>query len=404
MLTTATRTQREALAWLFDPLAPDVLAWCGDIRSAKTFGMVLLLLVHSISRRDQFYILMGQSAASLERSVIPQFEKLAPMFGWDVTPHGKTSSIQVGPNKFVLAGAPNERAALPIPGMSAAGLGVDEATLIPKTNLQYALSRCDQPGRRVILTFNTDHPANWLYQDWILGKQVPHRYLEATIEDARDAGLITQDSIDFYKSTITGHLASRWLGRKWAAPTGLCVPSLLPGEVSGEAHTLTYAGVDYGISLPSAAAFFGLTESGTWESVDQYYHDTGGKTAADHAQGIIEKGQEQDPPCSLYVLDASANALRLELELRGANVVSAGRDVVQRINLTEGAFASGRMVATMDAVPMLLREAAAYRWDEKADKDAPIKKNDHMMDGCGYLAEWLFEPATAFIGEKPAGL
>ena len=39
-----------------------------------------------------------------------------------------------------------------------------------------------------------------------------------------------------------------------------------------------------------------------------------------------------------------------------------------------------------------IREFSLYRWSEKAQKDQPVKENDHAMDEIRYFAMEVFRP------------
>ena len=387
------------MRWLFDPDSPRVMLWEGDIRSTKTYGAVMLLLTHSLARQDQFYILQGVSRPTIERNVITKFRELAPAYGFDLPRwEHKTQSYRCGENSFVLAGAPTERAAFPIPGMSAAGMLADELTLLDRANVDYAISRCDQPDSIVLGTFNPDHPSNWVKHDWLDGNEVEHTHLVARLQDAVDAGIIDPSVPGFYRSTLSGHRAKRWLEGEWAAPSGLCVPSCRPVEVLGGPYRVVEAGVDWGTSNATAAEYWGLTDSGAWESAGEYYFDSAeqgfSRTAGEHAAAIISLGNALG--CRAYVIDPSAAPLKIEMQDRGADVWQGVNDVLPGIDAMETAFADGSMRANENA-PMLCREASAYRWDENALEDRPVKKFDHAMDATRYFTMRHFAPAPAAI-------
>lgn len=402
-----TERQQDVMRWLHEAAAPAIALLQGDVRSGKTWVAALSLLTHSLTRAGEHYIVLGQARSSLERSVLPALKSLAELFGLGFSWDYRKQAYLIGRNWFVPAGAGTDVVGAVLMGMSAAGAIIDEATLLSREVIDYVLSRIDRPGARILVTFNPVHPQHWLRQDWLLGGALPHAFFPFVLDDVVDIGVIAPEVRDRLEGTLSGFRKKRWLGNAdpdaaWAGAAGLCYPSLLEAEAVGPPYLAVECGADYGLAHPTAGIFFGLAEDRNWETVGEYYSAEPGLTSADHADRLIELGE--DLGCATFVADPSALTLKRDLQQRGARVVNADNRVAIGIDTFEGALASGRVRVTA-AAPNLLREGASYSWDEKAIEDRPVKANDDACDGGRYWAMHRFPPRSlAGVHDKPRGL
>ena len=383
-----------------------VLAWQGPAGTGKTLGGGLAVLTRMSQYRDRQVVILGQSRKAIHRNITPKLKQLARMAGahW----RGGWDKLEIGRNEYHLFGASRLVADPDFEGMDSAVLWADEATLLQRDLLERAIGRFRGDPPLVLLTFNAASRSHWLRTDWLAEGKVPHVYLRSKRADALDYGILSRESATLQEATMSGHRRARLIDDEWADATGRCVPSLEHSECQRGPYAVTYAGVDWGTSKPTAAEFVGMLSDETWEHAAEYYHDPDREgyrlTAGQHADAIIEQGESLDPPCSLYVVDASAEPLRLELQLRGANAIDAERDVLARINRLEEGYASGALRACQCHAPDLLREGDIYIWDERAREDKPLKKHDHAVDADGYIWQTIAEPTLAGVYERPEGL
>ena len=384
---TLTPTQQQLFNWVRGVWRPEtkLFLWQGDVRSGKTWGASYGLVTHSLNYVDKDFIVAGRSASSVERNVVGKLLEAADAFGLEAKRVRSRSQIQIGSNRFHIFGAPNVAAQDTVQGMDAAGAVIDEAALIDRGFIDQVIARCSEAGSRVILTFNPLWPAHWLFREWIMG-DVDAIYLKARLDDAVAAGIIPQETFDFYLRTLTGHRRKRWLEGEWAAASGLCLPSVQDCErLFGKGDCIRVeAGVDFGISDPTAAVFFGEYEPGHWVTLGEYYHGDGERTAAEHAAQIKALGEMYG--CSRYWLDPSAAALRAEFSRASMLTISGDNAVLHGIDTLESACAEGRLLVNATA-PNLLSEAALYSWREYDGPEMPDPRNlDHACDAARYFA------------------
>ena len=396
-----TTKQIAVMRWLHDDTSESIALLQGDVRSGKTWVSALALLTHSLTRTAQYYIILGQSRGSLERSVLPALQSVADLFGLDYVWDHKKQAYRVGANWFVPAGAGTDVVGVVLMGMAAAGALIDEATLLSREVIDYVLSRVDQIGARVLFTFNPFGPHHWLRQDWLLGGDMPHQFFEFKLDEVVEAGIIDASVRERLHATLSGHRARRWLHGEWAGAAGLCLPSLQEVEALGPPYSLVEAGLDFGLSNPTAGVFFGQAADRNWETVGEYVGSESGLTASDHADRLIELGS--DLGCTSFVIDPAALPLKNALRQRGAHVVGGDNSVAAGIDVLESGLASGRVRVTADA-PNLLREGASYSWDERSSDDKPIKKDDHSCDAARYWGMHRLRAPRAYITQKPRGL
>lgn len=404
--------QVEALKWIADPHPPArLLIWMGDVRSGKTFGSSLCSLTHLSRYRNSNGIVAGKSIAAVHRNQVPPLTDLAQMAGAAVS--ARYDRIAVGSNQLHLFGAPDSRAAEVLQGMAAVVALCDEATTLPEDFVAQCVARCDDADARLILTGNYSHPYHWL-RGWL--DRVPHVLLESELRTAVDAGVISESTYEFFDSTLTGHRKKRWLGREWAAASGVVWPSCVPSDdaVSDPAFRQIEAGIDFGIESPTAALFFGDLGDGRWQSAAEYYFDPAveghQRTAGEHAAAILTMGERLG--CTRYVIDPSAAPLRLEMRRRGMPVRDGDNKRDEGIDVVESALAEGRLLLTDEGhagdepgefyggVPNLLREASIWSWVE-GKPDTPQDRDDHAPDGTRYWAMWRLRERNLTPFPKP---
>lgn len=65
--------------------------------------------------------------------------------------------------------------------------------------------------------------------------------------------------------------------------------------------------------------------------------------------------------------------------------------VLEGIELVSMLLNSGKILFLQNCRDSI-REFSLYRWSEKAQKDQPVKENDHAMDEIRYFAMEVFRP------------
>ena len=143
---------------------------------------------------------------------------------------------------------------------------------------------------------------------------------------------------------------------------------------------------DYGTVNPASFGLWGLRE-GVWYRVSEFYYDSRKegrqRTDAEYAEDLerLAGGRE----IQRVIVDPSAASFIEVLRRRGFRVVKAGNDVADGLRVTADLLREGRMVIC-GSCRDCLREIAQYCWEQRGERDAPRKKDDHAMDDMRYFA------------------
>ena len=144
--------------------------------------------------------------------------------------------------------------------------------------------------------------------------------------------------------------------------------------------------VDYGTSNPASFGLWGK-QNGVWYRVEEYYYDSRKagrqKTDAEYVEDLGEllAGRR----VSRVLVDPSAASFIQALRQAGFPVFRANNDVADGIQVTADLLKQGKLVICRGCRDCL-REMELYCWDQRGDRDAPRKENDHAMDDMRYFA------------------
>ena len=395
-----TDPQKDYLRWLTAPpgTVPPICLFEGDTGCGKTFIVAMGMLGHSLPYIDEAYLVAGTSVGVVQRNVEPELRSAANMLGLNSKPVRSRSELHIGNNIFYEMGAPNSAASRSVRGVNAVCASLDEATLVQKAFFEELLGRCrTQEDIRVSLTFNPDHPSSWLKRDFI-DKDDPSmcKYIVGKLKESCEKGIIPWSYYENLDRTLTGARRKRFLESIWAAEEGQCFPSMEVYPQIGPPYTQIEVGVDFGVSNPCAAVFFGqpLSHPGVWETVGEYYYENKDRTSADHATAIAEYAAHFTPVPTIFRVDPTAKDLRIEMNRRGLHAVRARSAVVAGINAVEDMCkAPLHLLHITEAAPNLIREYPAYVWDPLAPQDKPIKKDDHACDATRY---WCYSRSSGW--------
>ena len=381
--------QAEALRWTLTGEGR-LLAWAGAIRSGKTQGAALALLLHMERYHGQAAILAGRTVGTVERNILPYLEQHCRALGIGYH-HWKTKSrCDIGGNRWYLFGAADSDSQGLVQGLTAAGLLVDEATLLQESFVQQALGRLSVPGARAIFTMNPVGPNHWAkrqFVDRIERGELRGLVITSSLADNRFIAPEVQAAL---AESFYGHYRERFIESRWASPAGLVYP-LVPLAEGSPPPLLVYdLAVDYGTANPTAALLLGRDAQGAWHSALEYYHDgrrDGPRSAADHAQAILALADGR--PLARTIIDPTALALNVELRRLGLPVRKGRPDQQAGIQALQGAFAAQFLTIYPARVPQTASELADLAWDEKAaesGRDKPHTGSDHAADALRYWA------------------
>ena len=398
-----TEKQRELLEWAIDPDRDcDIAVLIGDRGSLKSYAAVLAILSHSLQYTDADYVLAGRTAGAVMRNLMPPLLEISRSWGLSMRKINNSTAYEclANGNKFHIFGSPTLAAAETVQGLNAYGAVVDEAPLTEKDFMEQVLAVC-RKGRWIkILTGNAEDPTNHI-KVMIDDPDIPMLYMEPTLEEAEDAGIIDPSYREGLMRTLSPTKIKRWLERQWVGRSGLCFGKFtpIPKPEAMPQFTRVEGGGDFGMSNPTTVSFFGMLGPRQWAMFDEYYNDDD-ITVAEHADNIVQMCKLHG--CREIVMDPRGTPLIRELRARGIVVRLGNADVVDGIEDVERSLANGELTI-YDNCTNFIREANAYVWlDNKQDK--PRKKDDHTCDGTRYWCRRRLRRNIPRPRRKPRGL
>ena len=391
-----SRKQWRVLKW-WTPGSPDAgydaILCDGAVRSGKTLCTGLSFLYWAMSGFHQkSFALCGKTIVSVRRNLVqelaPLLEKLG--FVWEEQRSKNLFTLAGGgrKNTFYLFGGKDEGSAALIQGMTLAGCLLDEAALMPRSFVEQAVARCSVAGSRLWFNCNPEGPQHWFYQEWIL-KAGERRALRIhfTMEDNP---ALSERIRERYRRNYSGAFYRRFVLGEWTAAEGLVYDFFDPerdaADAPGDGFSAWRISADYGTVNPASFGLWGLRE-GVWYRTGEFYYDSRKmgrqRTDAEYAEDLerLAGGRE----IQRVIVDPSAASFIEVLRRRGFRVVRADNDVVDGVRVTADLLREGRIVICKPCGDCL-REIAQYCWEQRGERDAPRKKDDHAMDDLRYFA------------------
>lgn len=372
--------------------------WDGSIRSGKTIASILRFLFAVLfAPRGGEIVMIGRTRDAVWRNVI------APM--QDPSLFGQASFAVVGnygaPTVKILGrmvhvlGAHDVKSEKVIRGMTVAVAYVDEVTVIGEEFFTQLLGRMSVPGAQLFGTTNPDSPGHWLKRKFLdrLALLPDWRRFHFTLDDNPS---LAADYVDSIKREFTGLWYRRFILGEWVQAEGAIYDTWDPDK-----HVVTMAdlpvmervlalGVDQGTTNPTRGLLVGLAQNRLW-TLDEWAPATGLTDAAqslDLRQWMASRNivSWRDP--EWVFVDPAAASFRLQLFEDGVSNVGLGANaVLPGIRTVSSLLATRQLVVVGENCPNLVREIPGYAWDPKATEkgeDAPIKRDDHAVDGWRY--------------------
>ena len=388
----------------FSPKQTRVLTWwksnqwdaiiCdGAVRSGKTFSMGLSFFLCAQEQFDgKLFGLCGKTVSSLRRNLLAELVPYLARLGMNVRERRSENALTVRynghTNTFLLFGGRDESSAALIQGSTLAGVLLDEAALMPRSFVEQAVARCSVRGSRLWFNCNPESVSHWFYKEWILKareKRALHLHFSMEDNPALSDGVRRR-----YQRSYSGVFYQRFVLGEWCAAQGLVYdffdcrrdPVVVP---EGDCEEWRIS-VDYGTVNPASFGLWGRRDE-TWFRVREFYYDsrkTGRqKTDEEYAEDLLRLAGGRN--IRKVIVDPSASSFIETLRRRGLTVVRANNDVADGIRVTAGLLRKKRLVVSAECRDFL-REIGGYCWDERGDRDAPRKINDHAMDELRYFA------------------
>ncbi|MGV8846384.1 PBSX family phage terminase large subunit [Tessaracoccus sp.] len=386
--------------------------WEGAIRSGKTIGSIIswLLFIALVHDRPGELVMIGRTRNSVWSNVLgPMMEgALFGVISDQVVGNYGSPFVYILGRRVHVMGAHDAKAEKVLRGMTVLGCYVDEVTTIPKDFFTQLLGRMSPPGARMFGTTNPDGPKHWLKKDYLdrVGKGLDNwRTFHFNLTDNPS---LSED----YKSSIMAEYTGLWYKRfiqglwvqaegaifdSWDELEHVVTPDMIPAM-----DAVMALGVDYGTTNATSGMLLGMAQEKLWLLDEWAPKAEAGHSLTDAEQSASLRkwlparrpgsgpdyapGADWRTPSWVYV-DPAAASFRLQLYSDGmGNVAPAWNDVLPGIRLMSSLMATKRLKVST-ACRNFLEEVPGYAWDPKATEegeDAPIKANDHFLDGARY--------------------
>ena len=191
-----------------------------------------------------------------------------------------------------------------------------------------------------------------------------------------------------YENLYTGVFYRRFILGQWCMAEGLVYdfdPQVHVG-VPAAKEGRYYISVDYGTRNPFSAGLWQVT-GGKAYRIREFYHngrDSGRMLTDEEYCDELEK-LAGNLPVEQVVVDPSAASLIAAIRRRGRFCVrKAKNEVLPGIRLVATLLKAGILVIGPECKDSI-REFQLYRWEDKGEKDAVVKENDHAMDDIRYF-------------------
>ncbi|MDR0884710.1 MAG: PBSX family phage terminase large subunit [Oscillospiraceae bacterium] len=401
MANILTPKQYDLIKQLHDGELGRLTLLSGSVRSGKTLvSLVAFALWVATMPEDATFLMCAKTLTSLRRNCLDVLVELAGSECFSFSLPRKEARL-FG-RRVYLEGANDAKSESKIRGLTLSGAYCDELSQFPEDFFRMLLPRMTKPGAKLIATTNPENPRHWLKAHYIdNAEQIGLQVLPFLLDDNTTLDADTVAAIKREYSISPAHY-DRFILGKWVPAEGLVYPAQAAGEgivpTVERRYTRYVVSIDYGTLNPFSAGLWGygreLDEQGDpigkprWYRIREYYYD-GRKARAQRTDGKYYTELAKligGLPVECIVVDPSAASFIAEIQCHGRYPVrKAQNDVVNGILFTADAFVKGK-IAVNDCCTNCIEEFSAYRWDDKAAEDKPIKDNDHAMDDMRYFA------------------
>lgn len=387
--------------------------WEGAVSSGKTVASQYRWLMFIAATLDLpgELVMTGRTRDSVWRNV------LLPMM--DLFP-GTTSGNLGSPVARVLnqrvhvIGASDAKAENVIRGITCKGIYIDEATTIPESYFNMALSRLRVTGRlgglasKLFATTNPDNPRHWLKEKFIDKKLDDWRVFHFTL---RDNPRLSPEYIRALEQQYTGMFRKRFIEGRWVIGEGAVWDSFDEdthvidiSELPRIDRILT-VGIDFGSNHPTVGELLGVGEDRRLYALAEWVPMKGDLTLSPVRQAQSFHAWRAQLPkqwrdFEFIHADSAAKAFRDQFMDEGIYTAPAWKNVQGGLQLVHSLFSADRL-RIVDTCEHLIGEIPNYVWDPaKIERglDEPVKDKD---DACDALRYAVYSTRSQWQGMVP---
>lgn len=372
----------------------------GAVRSGKSYVDVDYIIpqrLRNVSGKEGLAVIMGVSRETIERNVLqPMREKYTDRLVGNI--NSRNIARVCGEDVYCL-GAEKVSQVAKIQGSSIKYCYGDEIAKWNKEVFSMLQSRLDKPYSVFDGSCNPESPTHWL----------------KSFIDRTDIDIYTQKYTIFdnpflpekfvtslckeYEGTV---YYPRYILGEWTRAEGLIYPmyeSAIVDDIPTEYSDFSMS-IDYGTQNAFAAIIWGKSKD-TWYAIDEYYYsgrDTGHQKADDDyakdmdsfTNWLFDRDESEKsliPGKLEVIIDPSATSFIAMLRKhRRYKIRKADNDVLDGIRETATAMNLG-LIKVSNKLKNWKKEFAGYTWDEKSEKEQPIKEADHLCDSTRYFVK-----------------
>ncbi len=371
----------------------------GAIRSGKTSVMSLSFVLWAMSEFDrQNFAICGKSVESAVRNIILPLigVRYLPQHGFKLKYNTSKHCLIISRggrfNYFYIYGGKDESSYTLIQGITLAGVMLDEVALMPRSFVEQATGRCSVTGSRFWFNCNPEGPQHWFYEEWVKDEKGEKNrlHLHFLLDDNPS---LDPEIKARYERMYSGVFRERYILGRWTKAEGLVYPMFdrekhvvdtLPERSTRHCY---YVSVDYGVSNPFAAGLYDFDPiQGRAVKIKELYYKGGSTNRVDN-EAYYKMLREfiGDYSIEYLIIDPSASSMIETIQKYGEYmVVPADNDVLNGIQDVTKFMNTGSLLFYKGCVETF-KEFGEYSWDEKKQKDAVIKENDHAMDEVRYF-------------------
>lgn len=382
--------QKKILAFPYSKY--DALICDGAVRSGKTSIMMWAFVDWAMREfSGQRFGICGKTVDSASKNIVIPFTSMSLakekyIIRWRRS--DKILEVRRGAvtNYFEVFGGKDESSFALIQGRTLAGVLLDEVALMPQSFVEQALARCSVDGAKLWFSCNPGSPQHWFYTGWI--KRHKERNALYLHFEMADNPSLSKKTLERYQNMYAGVFYDRYILGLWVVAEGLIYPMFGEGCIVGEEPTggRYFISCDYGTLNPFSAGLWCWDGKNATRIREYYYsgrEEKANKTDEEYYTELEKLAG--DYPVEQVVVDPSAASF-IETVIRHGKftVRKANNDVINGIATTARYLQNGT-IKVHRSCGDIIREFGAYRWDEKAAEDRPIKENDHALDDTRYF-------------------
>lgn len=380
----------------------------GSVRSGKTVSMIIGFVHWAMRFFDgKNFGICGKTVSSTERNIITPLLSMVDITDYyDVTYRRGDSILTIRDgkkvNRFYVFGGKDESSYTLIQGITLSGVLFDEVALMPQSFVDQAIARTlSEQDARYWFNCNPESSEHWFYKEWICNtRQKKAIHLHFTMHDNPT---LSREQIADAEVLYKGVFYDRYIRGLWCVAEGLIYPQFDKAKhVRWLDHPQGewYISVDYGTLNAFSAGLWCYDGHTAYRAAEWYYSGRETKQQLTNTQyAAAIKKLAGNRKIEAVIVDPSAASFITELVQNGFHVRKGNNDVVEGIRRVSTDLQNGRLLFSPSCKDCI-REFFLYRWDEKQQKDTPLKTNDHAMDDVRYFVNTILHGGAILYDVK----